>query len=374
MPQGYEDVKTLKDLRARKKQFDDVVTDEDFPPEFIRRQYIIRHWLFRHEWVRNLPWPTLQPLFFDLKTEFKCTSCLRKHLTHRLWWKSPTGSHICHHCYTKPDWSEIMPTGYEDVRTMKDLKARKKQLDELTSRHTIISHTPPSSHLHVEPRISQSTPTRPAWTNSNSASPSPSRKFSSTAVASITKEERAELRKNPELYARQLEKERQYRSKLRKNPELYARQSEKDRQRMQRYRNNIESRSKFLEVKRRWYSNNPMYHRLYLWCSRYAWLRDSLAWKSHRPLATEEKVRHHCDGCDFKPDYGLKLWWAMFSDSEPRYLCHKCYCTTRDWKDVMPKGYEEVKTIKEVKARKEQLAKRGIKEVDSATLDIPSSL
>lgn len=39
----------------------------------------------------------------------------------------------CHSCYMKHDLEACMPTGYEDIREMKALVARKRQLDELNS-------------------------------------------------------------------------------------------------------------------------------------------------------------------------------------------------------------------------------------------------
>jgi hypothetical protein len=45
------------------------------------------------------------------------------------WWRSVDET-LCNNCYTAGDWGEIMPQGYEDVRTMKQLRARKTQLDE----------------------------------------------------------------------------------------------------------------------------------------------------------------------------------------------------------------------------------------------------
>jgi hypothetical protein len=40
------------------------------------------------------------------------------------------GSHeyLCNDCYTKNDWDEVMPTGYEDLRTIKDITTRMKHL------------------------------------------------------------------------------------------------------------------------------------------------------------------------------------------------------------------------------------------------------
>lgn len=39
----------------------------------------------------------------------------------------------CHSCYMKQEPEACMPTGYEDIRAMKALVARKRQLDELNS-------------------------------------------------------------------------------------------------------------------------------------------------------------------------------------------------------------------------------------------------
>jgi hypothetical protein len=41
-----------------------------------------------------------------------------------------TDSHeyLCNACYTKKDWHEVMPTGYEDLRKYKDIVVRAKRL------------------------------------------------------------------------------------------------------------------------------------------------------------------------------------------------------------------------------------------------------
>ncbi|KAG9527145.1 hypothetical protein KCV07_g41, partial [Aureobasidium melanogenum] len=40
--------------------------------------------------------------------------------------------YLCMSCYVpmNPGWNKIMPEGYEDVRSLKELRARKQQLDE----------------------------------------------------------------------------------------------------------------------------------------------------------------------------------------------------------------------------------------------------
>lgn len=44
------------------------------------------------------------------------------------------------------------------------------------------------------------------------------------------------------------------------------------------------------------------------------------------------------------------MWWF---DSES-YMCNACYAKA-DWNEVMSKGYEDCRNIKEVAARKKQL-------------------
>jgi hypothetical protein len=36
--------------------------------------------------------------------------------------------YLCNDCYTKNDWDEVMPTGYEDLRTIRDITTRMKHL------------------------------------------------------------------------------------------------------------------------------------------------------------------------------------------------------------------------------------------------------
>lgn len=48
-----------------------------------------------------------------------------------------------------------------------------------------------------------------------------------------------------------------------------------------------------------------------------------------------------------------------------RYLCHTCYVTKRSRFEVLPEGYEDVKTFKELAARKKQLD--GLAATSSAT-------
>jgi hypothetical protein len=67
------------------------------------------------------------------KKHAKCT------LLCRLWWQRHTPlnppSFDCQTCYAKT-WPSCMPEGYEDVKTIKELKACKKELDNLTQKQT----------------------------------------------------------------------------------------------------------------------------------------------------------------------------------------------------------------------------------------------
>jgi hypothetical protein len=41
--------------------------------------------------------------------------------------------YLCHYCYTKKGWAEVMPTGYEDLRKYRDIVKRAKLLDHMAS-------------------------------------------------------------------------------------------------------------------------------------------------------------------------------------------------------------------------------------------------
>jgi hypothetical protein len=37
------------------------------------------------------------------------------------------------------------------------------------------------------------------------------------------------------------------------------------------------------------------------------------------------------------------------------YLCHACYIPKEDWQNALPQGYEDVKNMRELRARKKKL-------------------
>jgi hypothetical protein len=38
-----------------------------------------------------------------------------------------------------------------------------------------------------------------------------------------------------------------------------------------------------------------------------------------------------------------------------QYLCHACYIPKENWQNALPQGYEDVKNMRELKARKKKL-------------------
>ncbi|THX23243.1 hypothetical protein D6D12_08557 [Aureobasidium pullulans] len=138
MPQGYEDVNTYDELKARKKRLGVTGAAEHVAvDDRIRRRVKIRSWCLQ-PWVRDLPWKTYRPVYFENPAQFECATCDYARIrSAKLWWRKiaenqgagqSTETHICHNCYTSPDWTEIMPEGYEDMRVYRDLLARDTQI------------------------------------------------------------------------------------------------------------------------------------------------------------------------------------------------------------------------------------------------------
>lgn len=99
------------------------------------------------------------------------------------------------------------------------------------------------------------------------------------------------------------------------------------------------------------------------WCTRHAWFRENLPWKSFKPVLYERKVEHHCEGCDWTKKGGRKLWWKKIQSSTPApatetdsWLCTNCYIPkAADWEEAMPRGYEDLTTMEEIAKRRDQL-------------------
>ncbi|CAD0082490.1 unnamed protein product [Aureobasidium vineae] len=94
------------------------------------------------------------------------------------------------------------------------------------------------------------------------------------------------------------------------------------------------------------------------WFFKHAWVRDELPWKSHRPVLYDQNTGHYCAGCEWTKYGGRRLWFKNLVDES--YLCQSCYIPpSPDWDQIMPKGYEDIKTLKDLKARKQQLDGSG---------------
>jgi hypothetical protein len=89
------------------------------------------------------------------------------------------------------------------------------------------------------------------------------------------------------------------------------------------------------------------------WCASYVWVREELPWQSHRPILYDKMTEHYCAGCKTTRFRGGKLFWQNMADHS--YLCTSCYASNLDWSKIMPKGYEDIRDIKALRARKEQL-------------------
>jgi len=157
------------------------------------------------------------------------------------------------------------------------------------------------------------------------------RYFSSCPVNQISRARYDQLRLEPEKHKAYVEKIRAYLKQRRKDPEHCAK--------LRVQKEKTYARESFRRARL-----------LYMWCNRYAWFREELPWKSRRPLVLSEPTKHYCEGCEYTRFGGMKMWWI---DSES-YMCNACYAKA-DWNEVMPKGYEDCRNIKEVAARKEQL-------------------
>lgn len=90
---------------------------------------------------------------------------------------------------------------------------------------------------------------------------------------------------------------------------------------------------------------------LYDWCKRKIWIRE-LPWKTHTPIFYPDSIELHCTGCGHARAGGSKLFW-LARDSGHR-LCNGCYAG-KGWTDVMPAGYDDCRTQREIAARKQQL-------------------
>lgn len=98
---------------------------------------ILKVWLRTHTWVREeLPWKTHRPVLYTTPVRHRCEVCGLMRLSGMLlFWRSiaQPDSYSCYRCHVKQGAEAVMPKGYEDARGLKDLVARKEQLERLGS-------------------------------------------------------------------------------------------------------------------------------------------------------------------------------------------------------------------------------------------------
>ena len=154
------------------------------------------------------------------------------------------------------------------------------------------------------------------------------------------------------------------------------------------YHNDPEFRARRIQTSRDHYNTHKQDDKLRLrqnltdWIRREDWVRDSLPWKTYTPLWYARKVKHYCHGCDWMRINGLKLWWRKKGAEEQvmdveesgdglqvkndNYLCHTCYVNKRSRFEVLPEGYEDVKTFKDLVARKKEFEELNAASADSS--------
>jgi hypothetical protein len=99
-----------------------------------------------------------------------------------------------------------------------------------------------------------------------------------------------------------------------------------------------------------------MRQRIKHWLFAYDWVRKQLPWQSHRPIVYDTKTEHYCAGCKWTRPGGRRLYWQSIADTDS-YLCSACYIPSEnpDWDKILPKGYGDVRGMKALRARKQQL-------------------
>lgn len=79
--------------------------------------------------------------------------------------------------------------------------------------------------------------------------------------------------------------------------------------------------------------------------------RERLPWRTHTSIYYDRLVKHTCSSCLIpKRGSAFKLWWA--SHDGEHHLCSSCYFKGSD---IMPRGCEDVATMKRLRKRMEEL-------------------
>lgn len=129
-----ENEKLARDPEYRQKRFR--VQREKYASGDYKARFHLQRKLYSlcisKAWIREqLPWKTYTPIFYPHSIELHCTGCGRARArgSKLFWLNRDNEHHLCNGCYAGKGWTDAMPTGYEDCRSLKDLAARKQQLD-----------------------------------------------------------------------------------------------------------------------------------------------------------------------------------------------------------------------------------------------------
>ncbi|KEQ63816.1 uncharacterized protein M437DRAFT_45883 [Aureobasidium melanogenum CBS 110374] len=96
------------------------------------------------------------------------------------------------------------------------------------------------------------------------------------------------------------------------------------------------------------------------WVYQSAVTREQLSWKTHVPILTSEKLERYCASCGGKRRGGMRLYWRRRQESqagEDVYDCNRCFFNNPAIR--LPEGFDHVKTVDQLRLRREQLL--GIK-------------
>lgn len=116
------------------------------------------------------------------------------------------------------------------------------------------------------------------------------------------------------------------------------------------------------------YHTNPIHQLSKLmsgWLKTHSWVREELPWKTHRPVLHTSPVQHRCEVCGLMRVNGLLLVWQSIAHSDS-YRCHRC-CFQQGAEACMPKGYEDVRHLKDLVARKHELERPVYHEVKTTS-------
>ncbi|CAC9895244.1 unnamed protein product [Aureobasidium pullulans] len=325
----------------------------------------------------------------------------------RIWWvahqHTPDPTYKCHACYLKT--SNGLPEGYEGCETIKEVAARKKELE--SQQATPVPTTPSLSGQsripsQKKPNSSRQFSTyRVTW---NSAIDSAPREESLQIAEAQTNEhnavaEREARRTNfQERYVNDSESrekkgaaERSLSHAEKNDPEYISSRREKMREYKYRsYHHNPKFRESVLDSNRRYQTammkdpawraahnertrlrrksvrkEDPSYVQrdtVCRWIRRDPAAREVMDWGLYKPVLYPIKVEHQCGGCEYPRRGGFKLWFlkqvkgrteSTDSGSTGLHRCPRCFFKDPD--GGLPKAFEDCTTQTQLKTRLREL-------------------